>query len=321
MGHGLEQPTDMIYHGTKPWHNLGVELSGPMTVQEVLDYCPRFADKVLKVPAELDGAVVPNHFFTIRNDDRTVLGHVGTEYRILQNADMLRMAERIFCDPNGPVLDTAGILWNGRKAWALAKFPDDMRLVGRNGQEDVIRQYLLLSNAHDGSQTVRIQATPIRVVCQNTLNVATHSANRETSALVHHSGDVTQKVRNAADLLKFTREAFAMTHELYAELARSEPTKEQVDQVLKHLIPATKSDRANLQRARVLELAETGVGNAPFVGTAWALYNGVTELSDHYNNAGSKREDAEDMRVHSAWFGSGAMFKAKALDLIATHCL
>lgn len=321
MAHGLTQDNDMAYHGAKPWHGLGVEVPELMTVADIPQVCPRFAADVLKVPAELDGSPVPGHFFTIRADDRAVLGHVGTEYQIAQNMELAKVAAEYCQDPNGPNFETLGILWNGRKSWILARFPDDMVLKGRNGSEDTVAQYLLFSNAHDGSQRLRVQTTPIRVVCQNTLNMAQHGSKRNTSAWVCHSGDMTAKLRNVADVLGLAAKEFAETQELYQALLKSEPSPEQVQQVLERLIPATESKRAELQRERVLQLAEAGTGNAGFAGSAWALYNGFTELSDHVNNAGSKRPDAQDMRVNAAWFGSGSNFKAQALQVIAETCL
>jgi phage/plasmid-like protein (TIGR03299 family) len=196
-----------------------------------------------------------------------------------------------------------------------------MILRGRNGKEDTINQYLLFSNAHDGSQRLKVQATPIRVVCQNTLSMAHSRSNRNTSAWVCHSGNIAVKLEAVKATLGLVAKEFEQTKELYELLLKTEPTIEQVDTVLKALIPDTKTERANNQRSRVLELATVGTGNKPFEGTAWALYNGVTELSDYYNNAGSTREDASDMRLNSAFFGSGANWKAEALKLIAETCL
>lgn len=323
MAHGLETQNDMAYNALNkaPWHGLGVALPGLMTAEEVAQACPRFADPVLKVPAELDGQPVPNHFFTVRADDRTVLGHVGAEYQVAQNMDLLKVAEAYCLDPNGPLFETVGILWGGRKSWVLAKFPEDMILKGRNGAEDVIGQYLLFSNAHDGSQRLKVQATPIRVVCQNTLNMAHAGKQRNTSAWVCHSGDIAAKLENVKDVLGIAAREFAETQELFQALVSAEPTAEQVETVLKALIPDTASKRAELQRERVQQLAVAGTGNAQYAGTAWGLYNGFTELSDHVNNASSKREDAQDMRVNAAWFGSGSAFKAQALKTIAEVCL
>lgn len=323
MAHGFETSQDIAYNSQNgtPWHTLGVPVDGRMTAEDVKISCPRFADEVLKVPAELDGSPVPGHFFTIRADNRAVLGHVGAEYQVAQNMDLLRIAEAYCLDPNGPLFETVGILWGGRKSWILAKFPEDMILKGRNGAEDVVGQYLLFSNAHDGSQRLRVQATPIRVVCQNTLNMAHAGKKANTSAWICHSGDISAKLENVKDVLGIAAREFAETKELYQALVSNEPTAEQVETVLKALIPDTASKRAELQRERVMSLAEAGTGNAPYAGTAWGLYNGITELSDHVNNAGSKREDAQDMRVNSAWFGSGATFKANALKTIAEVCL
>lgn len=325
MGHGLARATDMVAvvrtEAEVPWHELGVHVPTLVTVQDIPTLCPRFADPVLKVPCELDGKPVADHYFTVRSDDRTVLGHVGTEYVPFQNMDMAQTMAEILQDPHGPCIDTLGLLWDGRKSWVLAKFPESMVLRGRNGREDVIGQYLLFSNAFDGSQRMRAQATTIRVVCNNTLTMAHAQSKKNTSTWMCHSGDVLQKARNIGDILAITFKGFEETQALYQALIHVEPTHEQVETVLKALFPDTKTNRAQLQRERVATLAENGTGNAPFAGTAWALYNGVTELVDYKNNEGSTREDARDMRLNSVWFGSGASFKATALKTIAETCL
>lgn len=323
MAHGLNDSRDMVYNSQNgtPWHGLGVALPGLMTASEVLQAVPSFGAKVAKVPAQYKGKDVPDHFFTVRQDTDTVLGHVGPEYQVLQNTELLAVAERICQDVNGPRFETVGVLWGGRKVWALAKFPDFMVLKGRNGKEDQVGQYLLFSSSHDGSQRLRVQETAIRVVCQNTLNMATSQRKGNTSAYVCHSGDITAKLANVAEVLGIAARQFEETKELYQALMKAEPTKDQIKEVFDRLIPETKSNRSELQRDRVLTLAEAGRGNAPFAGTAWALYNGFTERVDHFDNQGSKREDAQDMRLNSIWLGSGAESKGKALATIAEVCL
>lgn len=321
MASGIVRTDDMAYVGETPWHGLGIKVAGLMTAQDVAEACPRFVAPVLKLPAEFDGKPVPGHYFTVRSDDRTVLGHVGAEYSVAQNRELLDLTERLCMDPNGPRFETVGLLWEGRRSWILARFPEDMVLRGKNGTEDIIGQYLLVSNSHDGSQSLRIQATPIRVVCQNTLNMAYRGKDANSSAFITHSGDIHAKFANVGELLGIAMREFHATAELYQALIDVKPTKAQVDNVMEKLFPETKSNRSELQRDRVLQLAESGIGNAPFRGTAWALYQGYTELQDHIEGAGSRRPDADSMRLNRAWFGTGAEAKSRALATIAREVL
>ena len=321
MASGILKNDDIAYNAENgaPWHTLGIPIDGLMTADDIRTAVPQWSAPVLKVPAEYLGAPVPGHYFTVKNGE--VLGHAGEEYQVVQDDLMLDMAEAICQDKHGPLFETAGLLWGGRKSFLLAKFPEDMVLKGRNGFEDRVARYLLFANAHDSSHRVRILETPVRVVCQNTQTMAFAGKDANTSCWFAHSGDVRAKFDRVADVLGIAAKNFAETQELYQALMVAEPTAQQVEDVLKRLIPDTATKRAELQRERVTVLAENGMGNAPFAGTAWALYNGFTELSDHHNNAGSKREDAQDMRVNSNWFGSGANFKANALKTIADICL
>jgi len=323
MAHGLETKSSMLFNQLTGdcWHGLGVPIQGLATAGQVMESVDGFNTDILKLPAQFDGKDVPGHYFTVRSDNRKVLGHVGEEYRVIQNRDMLQVMEAITMDPHGPMFETAGVLWGGSKAWVLAKFPEDMIVKGRKGVEDIVSKYLLMSQAHDGSQRLVFMLTDIRVVCNNTHSAAMSQKDINSSVSVCHSGDTMLKMRNVANVLNVTFKHFAELGELYQRLADVEPTKAQIAEVFDRLIPPTVTKRSDNQRARVLTLAEAGTGNAPFAGTAWGLYNGFTELVDHHNNAGSTREDANDMRVYNKLFDSGARFKDKALYTIAEVCL
>ena len=315
MSHGLLKQDTMFYVGSTPWHGMGNPLDSLATAQEAI----AAANLGWKVEQEAvitrEGIELPGKFITVRSDTRQPLGVVGAQYKILQNDEAFTFFDRVTQDPHGPKYETAGSLWNGRKIWALAKMPEYFEVT----KDDVVAPYILLSNSHDGSSAVKMQLTPIRVVCQNTLNMA--EASKGKGIKVRHSGDISLKIDKAQDALGLIRKSFDETFEVYKALANVEPSEDQVKQVMERLFPDTKSARAELQRDRVLELAQVGIGNAPVAGTAWALYNGVTELVDHHANLGSKREDANDMRLNAAVFGSGYDRKADALQVIAEVCL
>jgi hypothetical protein len=143
-------------------------------------------------------------------------------------------------------------------------------------------------------------------------------------AFMRHSGDLLVKANEVQDALRIVRADFLGTLDLYKALANDTPSHDEVDDVLTKLFPDTKSDRANLQRNRVKALWHGGgIGSQVrgVEGTSWGLYNATTEIIDHHANEGSKRADADDMRLNSIWFGSGATFKQTALDTIAEVCL
>jgi hypothetical protein len=50
-------------------------------------------------------------------------------------------------------------------------------------------------------------------------------------------------------------------------------------------------------------------------GTRWAMLNAVTELIDH------ERGRSNNTRMESAWFGTGAALKARAVDLLADQAV
>lgn len=317
MAHELSFNSDgkaeMFFVGKTPWHGLGTELPALATAQEAIE-AAGLGWTVIQEPV-LTSAGIPleGKQINLRSDSGLPLGVVGDQYRILQNTEAFSFFDLVTQDPHGPKFETAGALWGGRKVWLLAKLPDVLEVV----PGDIVEPYILLSNSHDGTSAVRVQETPIRVVCQNTLNMA-QAGKVGRSIKVRHSGDILLKVEKVQDALGILRQSFGETLEVFQALAKVEPTKEQVQTVLEALFPETKTDRSKLQRARVLELAEAGRGNAKVAGTAWALYNGVTELVDHVNNASMKDLDT---RLNTLGMGSGLDRKADALQLIVDTCL
>ena len=82
----------------------------------------------------------------------------------------------------------AGSLQGGRRTWILARLPQRYIISG-----DEITPYLVFMNSHDGSGAIKAAMTPVRVVCQNTLNLALSTAKRSWST--NHTGDIQGKLR------------------------------------------------------------------------------------------------------------------------------
>ena len=152
----------------KPWHGLGTIIQEACTSKEAL-HLAGLDWEVKQEPVVYKGTKT-GHQFNIRSSDDTVLGVVGGRYKPVQNADAFAFTDELI---GGDVrYETAGSLANGKRVWMLAKMPDTKIL------DDVVEPYLCLTNGHDGFSSMKVCMTPVRVVCQNTLNMALKGAKR-----------------------------------------------------------------------------------------------------------------------------------------------
>ena len=60
---------------------------------------------------------------------------------------------------------------------------------------------MVFSNSHDGSGSIKVAMTPVRIVCQNTLNLALSSAKRIWTTI--HTGNIQSKLDEAKKTLLY----------------------------------------------------------------------------------------------------------------------
>ena len=195
----------------KAWHGLGQIVDQYPTSSEAiihagLDY------EVVKSPIHTKGSSiiektngievrnseieVPNCFANIRTDNNCVLGVVGNDYHIIQNKDAFSFFDAIVDGDDGILYETAGALGNGERIFITAKLPDYIR-VG-NG-DDVTEKYIFLTTSHDGSGSITAAFTPVRIVCQNTLNAAFR--NMQNVVRIKHTAGAKERLDNAHKIM------------------------------------------------------------------------------------------------------------------------
>ncbi len=315
MAHLIEK---MAYVGQTPWHHLGNQLPPKQSIElwaekagmdwDITEAPVRYATDPLDVGNSLKTFDEQKVLF--RSDTKRPLSVVSGRYQVVQPRAVLEFY-RDLTEISGYELETAGVLKEGRKFWALAKIGREAKLKG----DDLVKGYLLLATSCDGTLATTATPTTIRVVCNNTLTMALDRANGAVK--VPHS------TKFDAGAVK-ARLGVAVAHWdefMYRMKALSERAvkDEEASRFFLKVLCGTEgtpdpTQRLMNQRAlkRVHELY-AGHGHGAELQsakqTAWGLLNAVTEYVDH-----ERRARSQDHRLDIAWFGRGAVVKDRALE-------
>jgi phage/plasmid-like protein (TIGR03299 family) len=267
----------MFYVLEKPWHGLGTMVQEAPTSADAL----RLAGLDWTVEARdmwLNGGYepIPGYKANVRSSDNKVLGVVSDKYRIVQNADAFAFTDALI---GGDVhYETAGSLLDGKKIWLLAKLPDS-EICG-----DKTEPYVCFSNTHDGSGAVRVCMTPVRVVCNNTLNLALNTAQRAWS--VRHVGDISTKLVEAQQCLEMAGKYMDALAERADQMANTTVSDVRLRKILDELFPEA-DDMSNIQKRYVQEMKDgymvcvMAPDLAKFRNTAWGAVNAMSDFVTH----------------------------------------
>lgn len=267
----------MMYVREKPWHGLGRRVEEAPTAQDAI----RLAGLDWQVESEPiydgNGDLIRGYSMNVRSSDKKILGIVGNRYSVIQNKEAFEFTNSLVQNDQ-IVYETAGSLRGGRQIWLLARMPD-VQLAG-----DKTEPYICFTNTHDGSGAVRCCMTPVRVVCNNTLNLALNGAARSWSAV--HRGRIMQRLDEARNTLKLADEYLVKLEEKADELANSKMSEGEMCEVLDILIPDDENDtprrKENVQtmRDRIM-ICTLSPDLLKFANTKWGFINAIADYAGH----------------------------------------
>lgn len=293
----------------KAWHNLGTVVETEQTAKEAiklaqLDYKVSKENLYLK-----DDKVLPNDYAIIREDTRQVLGITKEKYHIVQNVEAFSFFDTVVGDGQA-IYHSAGALGQGERIWILAKLPNDIVI----NEKDRVEKYLCLTNSHDGKSSLRMYFTPVRVVCQNTLNMS--MSDMKNGIAIRHTGNIKGKVDKARQVLGISinyYQQFEQTIKGFESFEmQTESLNEYFDKVLNIEEGKDVSTRKENIKNDLLCLFEGGKGQK--LGnkhSLWKAYNAVTEYTDHFRTVKNVEKNPNN-KLSSIWFGSGAKMKEVA---------
>jgi phage/plasmid-like protein (TIGR03299 family) len=311
----------MAFYGELPWHGLGTKVEHLMTADECL-VAAGLDWKVTKekIFAQVDNKkiFIPNKYATVRSTDNRPLGVVGASYKPVQNVDALNFMDAL-TETGEAKYETAGSLQMGRIIWVMAKIPNGAGI-------DPVEKFLLCTTSHDGTSPVMVTATPVRVVCNNTLNAALKGAKNKFR--IRHTTNVDDKIEEARKTLQDSLVFFKKLDVTFDRMRDTAVNEEGLANLVAAVFGSDEDEKSDRQESRlekitdkVLDLSLNGAGtNLDGVrNTAWGAYNAITEYLDHFTKIkGGKGQTAEEKLMASTWFGTIQMKTQKAFDIINT---
>jgi len=235
----------MFYVRETPWHGLGIRIEEAICSTEALTAAGLNWQVNQNPIFTSDGQAIPNYKANVRDSDNKVLGVVSDRYRIVQNSEAFQFTDALLGE--GVKYETAGALQGGRRVWLLAKLPEKYIIGG-----EAIEPFLVFSNSHDGSAAIKVSMTPIRVVCQNTLNLALENARRTWSA--KHTGSIQTRRLEARETLGLAQHYMESLGKEFDALSRIKLSDSKVMSLINELIPladeATALQRKNVEQQR-----------------------------------------------------------------------
>jgi phage/plasmid-like protein (TIGR03299 family) len=327
----------------KAWHGLGTILNDyPNTEQALkmarLDFLvekrPLFTydnenhaaneDTEIRIP-EIQ---CPNHFATIRTDTEQVLGVVGKDYEIVQNLDAFSFFDSIV-GGEGIQYETAGALGKGERIFITAKLPGYIKV----GNADLIEQYLFLTTSHDGFGSITAAFTPIRIVCNNTLNAAMH---RHSNAIkIRHTASAKERLEQAHRVMGISNTLSTELETIFNQWAKVRITDREVLKLIQRAMVPNKEVLHNLEAGKedesstyfknmvnnVYEYAMTSPSQLQetTAGTVFGAYNAITGYFQNmrtYKDGEAKLKSlllggTAQMRTQAAFDMCGAFTKQK----------
>jgi len=299
------------------WHTLGTILTEAFTSEVALKQGGLDFD-VIKLKNKMENDVfIPDSFSLVRtdraNDEKGsgILGICGKDYHIVQNSDLFSVFDFLVKEDQA-IYETAGVLGKGERVWILARLPKDIVI----GDYDAINQYILITNAHTGKNSAVVMVTPIRVVCNNTLNMALHG--KSNMIKIKHFKNAEQKLQEAHKVLGFSTKYYDELSVTYNKMQNKKVTDTEVSNWVKKILDVETEGKQSTKKTNnvdeIMNLYQNGEGSQWTKGTLWGFVNAVTEYAD-FEKVVRGDDSRSSKRLNSIWFGTGAKLKQDAFDL------
>lgn len=276
------------------WHKLGTVFQDEVNTSQMLELAHlsnwnvRLEDVPMPTHSFINYQSTKDFYLVVRDNpfesnQRDVLGVVGKRYRVMQNEALFEFGDNLL--DGGGSWETAGSIKDGRVVFGSLSLERET-VLDPEGASDQINTYLLVHTSHDGSVSVQASVTPVRVVCQNTLNIALNNVTQ--SFKVRHTQSLDGKVEQARRALNLSFTYMDKFEEEAKALFETELSADKFDAIVSTLYPKPEVDSSKATKTKwenkITQIDE--IYNSSTVdnirGTAWGAFNTLTERLDWY---------------------------------------
>jgi len=271
------------------WHGLGTVFDNEVNTQEMLSLAHLDNWNVRLSDIDLPARSHKSWFAVTRTNPfdggSDVLGVVGSRYKVLQNEELFQFGDALL---DGGRWETAGSIKNGTVVFGSLAL-DRETVLDPSGVADKVDNYLLLHTSHDGSVAVQASVTPVRVVCQNTLNIALH--NVKQSYKIRHTETIGGRVQAARDALGLAKTYLDEFDVMAQELIQTTINDQQFFDLITAIYPKPDQDASKGAKTKwenkvdTINSIYTGPTNYMIANTAWGALNALTERLDWYRTS------------------------------------
>jgi len=323
-----------------PWHGLGKIIDFELNDSQVADTAG-LNWNVLEKPVyhETNGVydAIKGEKCLVREDTQQVLSVVSNEYRVFQNKETIELMRKIAGETGKIVWETAGVLSNSKTIWVLGKLPElEIKLRG----DDKTESYMLITNGHGNARSLQVLPTTVRVLCSNTLSMATmggqkqrrknmedgkfNKATLSTGFGIHHDGNLDKAVEDVVTAYQQFAKDRLVTQEIMEQMCDVKMSRGDsieywnrvfgmpIDEAADETVKARKLKYESERLQKLQDLLDSPTCNAPEIaGTAYSSLQAATEFVDHFS---LRRKVHATSQLNHLAFGAGAKIKEKAFD-------
>ena len=267
----------MMYVREVPWHGLGTKVDEAPNSKEAIKLAGLDWNVNPTVIYDANGKEISGYKANMRDSDQSILGIVSDRYQIVQNSEAFEFTDSLLDE--GVVYETAGSLRDGKQIWLLACMPSTTIL------GDDVDPYLCFTNTFDGSGAIKVCMTPVRVVCNNTLNLALETTKRSWST--RHIGDLAGKLHQAKETLGLAQEYMKKLDEDADRLANTKLSDAEIESIVSFIFPIdyikdTKRKIENTNKMRNDFMTCYMMPDiAQYRNTAYGLVNAASDMAGH----------------------------------------